>query len=98
MGTGLWAIACGADIPVCPFWSQYCISTVVRLDNFCLPGVITFSGGDYKLLGVDLSELSELERALEEAGLDKEIPTLFIAEVVLTYMEDSRSVELSAVN
>uniref|UniRef100_A0A8B9M035 tRNA wybutosine-synthesizing protein 4 n=1 Tax=Accipiter nisus TaxID=211598 RepID=A0A8B9M035_9AVES len=46
---------------------------------------------DYKLLGVDLSELSELERALEEAGLDNGIPTLFIAEVVLTYMENSRS-------
>ncbi|KAM9602268.1 tRNA wybutosine-synthesizing protein 4 isoform 3-T3 [Morphnus guianensis] len=54
-------------------------------------GVITFSGEDYKLLGVDLSELSELERALEEAGLDNGIPTLFIAEVVLTYMENSRS-------
>uniref|UniRef100_A0A8C0BC04 tRNA wybutosine-synthesizing protein 4 n=1 Tax=Buteo japonicus TaxID=224669 RepID=A0A8C0BC04_9AVES len=46
---------------------------------------------DYKLLGVDLSELSELERVLEEAGLDNGIPTLFIAEVVLTYMENSRS-------
>ncbi|NXQ90570.1 TYW4 protein, partial [Nyctibius grandis] len=54
-------------------------------------GVITFSGEDYKLLGVDLSELPELERALEEAGLDNEVPTLFIAEVVLTYMENSRS-------
>ncbi|KFU86766.1 Leucine carboxyl methyltransferase 2, partial [Chaetura pelagica] len=54
-------------------------------------GAITFSGEDYKLLGVDLSELSELERALEEAGLDSEIPTLFLAEVVLTYMENSRS-------
>ncbi|NWY58634.1 TYW4 protein, partial [Chionis minor] len=54
-------------------------------------GVITFSGEDYKLLGVDLSKLPELERALEEAGLDNEIPTLFIAEVVLTYMENSRS-------
>ncbi|NXF40140.1 TYW4 protein, partial [Nyctibius bracteatus] len=54
-------------------------------------GVITFSGEDYKLLGVDLSELPELERALEQAGLDNEVPTLFIAEVVLTYMENSRS-------
>ncbi|XP_027564729.1 tRNA wybutosine-synthesizing protein 4 isoform X2 [Neopelma chrysocephalum] len=54
-------------------------------------GAITFSGEDYKLLGVDLSDLSELGRALEEAGLDNEIPTLFIAEVVLTYMENSRS-------
>uniref|UniRef100_A0A8C5T593 tRNA wybutosine-synthesizing protein 4 n=1 Tax=Malurus cyaneus samueli TaxID=2593467 RepID=A0A8C5T593_9PASS len=54
-------------------------------------GAITFSGEYYKLLGVDLSDLSELERALEEAGLDNEIPTLFIAEVVLTYMENTRS-------
>ncbi|NXH18741.1 TYW4 protein, partial [Bucco capensis] len=54
-------------------------------------GAITFSGEDYKLLGVDLSELSELERALEEAGLDNEVPTLFVAEVVLTYLESSRS-------
>ncbi|XP_009077802.1 PREDICTED: tRNA wybutosine-synthesizing protein 4-like, partial [Acanthisitta chloris] len=52
---------------------------------------ITCSGEDYKLLGVDLSELSELERALEEAGLDSDVPTLLIAEVVLTYMENSRS-------
>ncbi|NXN95323.1 TYW4 protein, partial [Rhinopomastus cyanomelas] len=55
------------------------------------PGAVTFSGDDYKLLGVDLSELPELERALEEVGLDSEIPTLLIAEVVLTYMEPSRS-------
>ncbi|NXE57171.1 TYW4 protein, partial [Casuarius casuarius] len=54
-------------------------------------GAIAFSGEDYKLLGVDLSELSKLEKALEEAGLDNEVPTLFLAEVVLTYMENSRS-------
>ncbi|NWQ82860.1 TYW4 protein, partial [Columbina picui] len=54
-------------------------------------GAVAFSAGDYKLLGMDLSELPELERALEEAGLDNGIPTLFIAEVVLTYMENSSS-------
>ncbi|XP_009868966.1 PREDICTED: tRNA wybutosine-synthesizing protein 4, partial [Apaloderma vittatum] len=54
-------------------------------------GAVTLSGEDYKLLGVDLSELCELERALEAAGLDKEVPTLFLAEVVLTYMEPGRS-------
>nr|XP_021156197.1 tRNA wybutosine-synthesizing protein 4 isoform X3 [Columba livia] len=54
-------------------------------------GVVALSGEDYKLLGVDLSELSELERALEGAGLDSGAPTLFIAEVVLTYMENSRT-------
>uniref|UniRef100_A0A674JVY8 tRNA wybutosine-synthesizing protein 4 n=1 Tax=Terrapene triunguis TaxID=2587831 RepID=A0A674JVY8_9SAUR len=46
---------------------------------------------DYKLLGVDLSELSKLEQALKEAGLDPEVPTMLLAEVVLTYMEISRS-------
>uniref|UniRef100_A0A8V0X9P1 tRNA wybutosine-synthesizing protein 4 n=1 Tax=Gallus gallus TaxID=9031 RepID=A0A8V0X9P1_CHICK len=55
-------------------------------------GVTTaFSGKDYRLLGVDLSELPKLSIALEEAGMDNEVPTLFIAEVVLTYMENSRS-------
>jgi len=49
-------------------------------------------------LGVDLSELPKLSIALEEAGMDNEVPTLFIAEVVLTYMENSRSVELSFVS
>lgn len=89
-------IACGLDFHVCLFWSQYCSSTIVRLYHFCLPGAITFSGEDYKLLGVDLSELSELERTLEEAGLNNEIPTLFIAEVVLTYMENTRSAGFSS--
>ncbi|XP_065601815.1 tRNA wybutosine-synthesizing protein 4 [Cyrtonyx montezumae] len=55
-------------------------------------GVATaFSGKDYRLLGVDLSELPKLSIALEEAGLDSEVPTLIIAEVVLTYMENSSS-------
>uniref|UniRef100_A0A8C5J4H0 tRNA wybutosine-synthesizing protein 4 n=1 Tax=Junco hyemalis TaxID=40217 RepID=A0A8C5J4H0_JUNHY len=52
---------------------------------------LKFYQNDYKLLGVDLSELPELERTLEEAGLSNKIPTLFIAEVVLTYMETARS-------
>lgn len=68
----------------------------MRLYHFCFPGAITFSGEDYKLLGVDLSDLSELERTLEEAGLNNEIPTLFIAEVVLTYMENTRSAGFSS--
>ncbi|XP_025049498.1 tRNA wybutosine-synthesizing protein 4 [Alligator sinensis] len=54
-------------------------------------GAMSFVGEDYKLLGVDLSELSQLEKALEEAGLDSGVPTMFLAEVVLTYMENSRS-------
>ncbi|XP_053928890.1 tRNA wybutosine-synthesizing protein 4 isoform X2 [Cuculus canorus] len=49
------------------------------------------AGEGYRLLGVDLSELSHLEKALEEAGLDRGVPTVVLAEVVLTYMETSRS-------
>uniref|UniRef100_A0A8D0GZC6 tRNA wybutosine-synthesizing protein 4 n=1 Tax=Sphenodon punctatus TaxID=8508 RepID=A0A8D0GZC6_SPHPU len=49
------------------------------------------AGEDYKLLGVDLSDLSRLEESLKQAGLDPEAPTLLLAEVVLTYMENSRS-------
>ncbi|XP_015708019.1 tRNA wybutosine-synthesizing protein 4 isoform X2 [Coturnix japonica] len=56
-----------------------------------LGATTAFSGKDYRLLGVDLSELPKLRIALDEAGLDNEVPTLFIAEVVLTYMENSRS-------
>ncbi|EMP30044.1 Leucine carboxyl methyltransferase 2, partial [Chelonia mydas] len=54
-------------------------------------GAMSFSVEDYKLLGVDLSELSKLEQALKEAGLDPEVPTMLLAEVVLAYMEISRS-------
>ncbi|XP_061485291.1 tRNA wybutosine-synthesizing protein 4 isoform X2 [Rhineura floridana] len=54
-------------------------------------GVVTFSGEDYRLLGVDLSELPRLEEALHGAGLDPKAPTMLLAEVVLTYMEVERS-------
>ncbi|XP_060130111.1 tRNA wybutosine-synthesizing protein 4 isoform X2 [Zootoca vivipara] len=54
-------------------------------------GAAAFSGEDYRLLGVDLSELPRLEEALHRAGLDPKVPTMLLAEVVLTYMEVERS-------
>ncbi|XP_053241267.1 tRNA wybutosine-synthesizing protein 4 isoform X2 [Podarcis raffonei] len=54
-------------------------------------GATAFSGEDYRLLGVDLSELPRLEEALHRAGLDPKVPTMLLAEVVLTYMEVERS-------
>ena len=42
---------------------------------------------------MDLSELSRLEEALQGAGLDSRVPTMILAEVVLTYMEVERFVE-----
>ncbi|XP_015274463.1 PREDICTED: tRNA wybutosine-synthesizing protein 4 [Gekko japonicus] len=54
-------------------------------------GAVHFAGEDYRLLGVDLAELPELEEALHCAGLDPQAPTLLLAEVALTYMEVERS-------
>ncbi|XP_060119772.1 tRNA wybutosine-synthesizing protein 4 [Heteronotia binoei] len=54
-------------------------------------GAVHFAGEDYRLLGVDLAELPKLEEALRCAGLDPQVPTLLLAEVVLTYMEVERS-------
>uniref|UniRef100_A0A670HTV8 tRNA wybutosine-synthesizing protein 4 n=1 Tax=Podarcis muralis TaxID=64176 RepID=A0A670HTV8_PODMU len=54
-------------------------------------GATAFSGEDYRLLGVDLSELPRLEEALHRAGLDPKVPTMLLAEVVLTYMAVERS-------
>ncbi|KAI3355652.1 hypothetical protein L3Q82_004244 [Scortum barcoo] len=41
----------------------------------------------YRLLGVDVREESQVEKALGAAGLDWTAPTLILSEVVLTYME-----------
>ncbi|KAJ1121157.1 hypothetical protein NDU88_009284 [Pleurodeles waltl] len=54
-------------------------------------GLVGLHGDDYMLLGVDLSDLSLLENGLKQAGLDPGSPTLLLAEVVLTYMDNSQS-------
>ncbi len=45
------------------------------------------SSGQYRLLGVDVREESQVEEALGAAGLDWAAPTLILSEVVLTYMK-----------
>ncbi|KAJ8314208.1 hypothetical protein KUTeg_008769 [Tegillarca granosa] len=41
---------------------------------------------DYKLLGVDLTQLNTLEALLKVCDIDFELPTLLLSECVLTYM------------
>lgn len=41
----------------------------------------------YRLLGVDVRELSQMEKSLELSGFEWMTPTLILSEVVLTYME-----------
>ena len=50
-------------------------------------GVFTeLSNKNYKLLGVDLSQVNTLEAALKLCDVDFDVPTLLLSEVVLTYM------------
>lgn len=53
-------------------------------------GAVDVSSSQYRLLGVDVREESQLEAALAAAGLDWAAPTLILSEVVLTYMETQR--------
>lgn len=44
-------------------------------------------GSSYDLIGCDLRHLEELQKHLAEHGIDTTVPTLFIAECVLTYVD-----------
>lgn len=50
-------------------------------------GPLYVSSSQYRLLGVDVREDSQVEEALGAAGVDWTAPTLILSEVVLTYME-----------
>ncbi|CAK6967691.1 tRNA wybutosine-synthesizing protein 4 isoform X2 [Scomber scombrus] len=52
-----------------------------------LTGPLYVSSSQYRLLGVDVREDSQVEEALGAAGVDWTAPTLILSEVVLTYME-----------
>ncbi|KAG5198273.1 hypothetical protein MJG53_012894 [Ovis ammon polii x Ovis aries] len=52
------------------------------------PGsTLCFESSDYRILGLDLRQLQQLDQALAAAGLDGAAPTLLLAEAVLTYLE-----------
>lgn len=48
----------------------------------------------YKLTGVDLRNLTEVEAKIKESDLDYSLPTLFLAECVLVYMTIPKSSQL----
>ena len=60
----------------------------VRFNNFDL------HASDYNLVAADIRNLTELDRKLSECGIDKRLPTVFIAECVLVYMESVHSKKL----
>ncbi|XP_040003735.1 tRNA wybutosine-synthesizing protein 4 [Xiphias gladius] len=50
-------------------------------------GPVYVCSGQYRLIGLDVREESQVVEALDAAGLDWAAPTLLLSEVVLTYME-----------
>ena len=44
----------------------------------------------YNLLGVDLSQINTLEAVLKLCGVDFDVPTLLLSEIVLAYMTKRR--------
>ncbi|XP_040913361.1 tRNA wybutosine-synthesizing protein 4 [Toxotes jaculatrix] len=68
--------------------------TLRRMLDSDLPpptGPVYVCSGQYRLLGLDIREESQVVEALDAAGLDWAAPTLILSEVVLTYMETQRS-------
>ncbi|XP_007933513.1 tRNA wybutosine-synthesizing protein 4 [Orycteropus afer afer] len=55
-----------------------------------------FESLDYRILGVDLRQLQRLDEVLAATGLNAAIPTLLLAEVVLTYLEPESAAALIA--
>ncbi|XP_030283503.1 tRNA wybutosine-synthesizing protein 4 [Sparus aurata] len=65
-------------------------NTLRGMLDACVPsltGPVYVSSRQYRLLGLDVREQSQVEEALGGAGLDWAAPTLILSEVVLTYME-----------
>ncbi|XP_036591563.1 tRNA wybutosine-synthesizing protein 4 [Trichosurus vulpecula] len=57
---------------------------------------LRFASKDYRLLGSDLRDLPALCHALEASGLDAGVPTLLLAEAVLSYLEPGSAAALLA--
>lgn len=63
---------------------------------FFLEGEVKIIGSElhahnYHIIGTDLRNLAELEMKLSQSGINFDIPTMFLTECVLVYMEPDNS-------
>ena len=49
---------------------------------------------DYHIIGVDLGNLPDLDNKLKYSKVDKSVPTLFLSECVLVYMDPDKCEQL----
>uniref|UniRef100_UPI00358E4E08 tRNA wybutosine-synthesizing protein 4 isoform X2 n=1 Tax=Myxine glutinosa TaxID=7769 RepID=UPI00358E4E08 len=73
-----------------------CLSSALPNDLSLTQRFVCLQTMDYKLLGMDLCQLQDLEKLLSELGLDFSLPTLVLSECVLTYVAADSSSQLIA--
>ena len=49
---------------------------------------------DYRLLGVDLTQVKVLDNVFHQAGIDISCPTLILSECVLTYLSPQQLMDI----
>ena len=74
-------------IPYTSCVAVFCVRTTDRKLLRCLLPLSELLTEDYALLAVDLTRLDTLTSCLTDVGVDTALPTLFLSEVVLTYMK-----------
>ncbi|XP_054290873.1 tRNA wybutosine-synthesizing protein 4-like [Macrosteles quadrilineatus] len=67
------------------------LSSIIKEFTVNIDGL---SSKDYKLLAVDLRVVEALSDMLQKYSFDPEVPTLFLSECAITYLEEEKSTDL----
>jgi len=69
---------------------------ILIFDYYYIEGEVKFIGPDlhapdYHIIGTDLRNLTEMDKKLTQSGINFDVPTMFLTECVLVYMEPESS-------
>ena len=81
-------------IQVLPFLNIDFVHFFLPTDGEIKLSTTDLHGKDYHLVAANLKNLKELEHKLHECDIDYSMPTIFIAECVLVYIEKNKTDEL----